>query len=371
MENPCVIVSYYFKKDTMKKIIYFVACLTMLLISSCTPVTANTSPKVITDSVQQAPEQIKIETLIPTSAPSLTPRPTPVGPIEVPADPEKGFNWPYLFYIPSNVGSNHLLLVSNNTGCRDNDFNAHRNSAQGAMNSRISWANELGVPLLVPILPRFDDDSDFSIAAQYLGEGTLEPYWQNKYPDLSLIDLQIVAMIDDARSRLEALDINVDEKVFIEGYSASGMFTNRFTILHPDRVQAAAFGGHGWTIVPVDQWDGFSLPFPYGVDRLESLTGVPFNLEDYKRVPIFTYMGELDDNGWAMGWYIGEGYDNGAYFSSFKSVFGSTAKEMSDAAEQIYQEMNCSAEFMLYENQDHISAMEHEKEILEFFKEHR
>ena len=40
------------------------------------------------------------------------------------------------------------------------------------MQGRLSWANELEVPLLVPIFPRFDDDSDGTIASQYLGRGS-------------------------------------------------------------------------------------------------------------------------------------------------------------------------------------------------------
>ena len=178
-------------------------------------------------------------------------------------------------------------------------------------------------------------------------------------------------MIDDARERLKSLNVKVDEKIFIEGYSASAMFTSRFTILHPERIQASAFGGHGWTIVPVDTWEKISLPYPYGTGDIEKLTEEPFNLEEFKKVAIFSYMGEADDNGWALPWYIGDRRNPSSYYFYFKDTFGSSAKELSDSASQIYQELNCSAVFVLYENQDHQSAYTHESEILKFFQEHK
>ena len=139
----------------------------------------------------------------------------------------------------------------------------------------------------------------------------------NRYPLLTREDLQMVAMVDDARERLKELGIDMDKKIFIEGYSASAMFTSRF-ILHPDRVQAAAFGEHGWAIVPTERWEDLSLPYPYGTGDIETLTGEPFNLDEFKKVAIFAYMGEKDDNGWALPWYRGAGYNPSGYYSRFK-----------------------------------------------------
>jgi hypothetical protein len=175
-------------------------------------------------------------------------------------------------------------------------------------------------------------------------------------------------MIDDAIQKLVDLGIIVNDKVFIDGYSASGMFTSRFTILHPDRVQAAAFGGHGWTIVPTEAWNNVFLPYPYGTGDFQSLTGEKFNLSDFQKVKIFSYMGELDDNGWALPWYMGIGNNPGAYYPYFKSVFGSTAREMSESASEIYQALGCSAVFKIYQYQDHQSAATHSQDILDFFE---
>lgn len=358
-------------KRAAKQILLSAFCI--LLLVSCSSLNPDAVPPSIETSVPPsatiAPPATPLPTQTPTKKP--TPLPTPVGPIEISANPGKGFNWPYLLYVPSKISGENILVVPNNSGNRYNDFSVHENRAKDTISDKISWAEKLEVPLLVPIFPRFDDNSDGTIASQYLGRGSLEKIWQNRYPDISREDLQIIAMIDDARERLRSLDIEVNEKVFIEGYSASAMFTSRFTILHPDRVQASAFGGHGWAIVPIDKWENLSIPYPYGTADIQALTGQPFNLDEFKRVPILSYMGELDDNGWAFPWYMGEGYNPSGYYSYFKTVFGSSAQDMSDSASQIYQSLGCNATFVVYKNQDHQSAYSHDNEIIAFFNQNK
>ena len=54
-------------------------------------------------------------------------------------------------------------------------------------------------------------------------------------PRFRRIDRQLIAMIDDASAKLAAMDRPVQSRVLMAGFSASGMFTNRFGMLHPDR----------------------------------------------------------------------------------------------------------------------------------------
>jgi hypothetical protein len=327
---------------------------------------ASTQTAVPTETSTLRPSPSSIPTKTPAPTPTLTPE--PVGPIEVPANHEKGFEWSYYLYVPSKVSGTHMLVIPNNTG-RFDDFSIVKERSRETINSRISMAKELEIPVIVPVFPRFDDESDGTIASQYLGRGTLEKVWQQKFPLIAREDLQLVAMIDDARERLNGLGIHLDEKVFIEGYSASAMFTSRFTILHPDRVQAAVFGGFGWAIAPAEKWENLFLPYPYGTGDIETLTGKPFNLDEFTKVAIFAYMGEKDDNGWALPWYAGTGDDKN-YYSLFKQLFGSTTQQLFDAAEEIYKTQGCSTTFVMYKDQDHNAAyMSHEIDILDFFKE--
>ncbi|MGE5611507.1 MAG: hypothetical protein ACM359_19815, partial [Bacillota bacterium] len=109
------------------------------------------------------------------------------------------------------------------------------------------------------------------------------------------VDLQLVAMIKDAREGLALNGIKVDEKVFMTGFSADGKFSQRFTILHPERVMAAFAGGiAGITTYPLSEYQGESLCYPIGVADLKELTDSDFNKAEYDRVPQFFCMGELE-----------------------------------------------------------------------------
>ncbi len=312
-------------------------------------------------------------TLVPTLTPSptstLTPTPKPIGPLLIEANSEKGFHWPYYLYVPSLVTNNHILVYPNNTGYRSNDFSEHKKSAEDTIYWRRDWADKLGVPLIVPVFPRPDDDTDGTIASQYMGRGTLEDYLKSQYPSLARQDLQLISMVDDARERLKLSGIDTDEKIMLSGYSASAMFVSRFTILQPERVQAAAFGGHGWAIVPVAQWEGLYLPYPYGVSDFESLVGQPFNLDAFKNVPIYAYMGENDDNGWALPWYIGAGVNRSTLYNAFVSQFGSSSASLMSATQNIYDEVGCSASFVLYPSVGHSPiTSEMDTDVLEFLR---
>ena len=104
-------------------------------------------------------------------------------------------------------------------------------------------------------------------------------------------------MIDSSIRRLSQGGWNVDSKVLMTGFSASGVFANCFTILHPKRVIASAIGSPGGQpISPIGTWEGKHLRYPVGGYDLKGLVGKTFDLESYKAVPYFFYLGENDDN---------------------------------------------------------------------------
>jgi pimeloyl-ACP methyl ester carboxylesterase len=160
------------------------------------------------------------------------------------------------------------MVEPNNTGYTSDDQSVHDRAAASLINAKKAWADDLGVPYLVPTFPR--PATNWKVYTQSLDRDTL----LTNLPGLVRIDLQLIAMIEDARARLAAQGIEVDRKVWMVGYSASGSFTGRFTALHPDRVKAASFGSGGsYPIVPVAQWKGKTLRYPVGIADLEALTG--------------------------------------------------------------------------------------------------
>jgi len=214
----------------------------------------------------------------------------------VPADPAAGFRSGYYLYLPNALGRDAtgratLLVQPNNSGRTSDQIAVQRRDAWWTGFERMRIADRLGTPLLVPVFPR--PASAWPVYTHALDRDTLT----TRDPTLARLDLQLIAMIDDARARLAAEGHPVAPRVLIQGFSASGMFANRFTALHPERVRAAAVGSPGgWPIAPVDAEGGTPLPYPAGVGDMQALTGQRFDATAFARVPQLIYMGSNDDN---------------------------------------------------------------------------
>lgn len=214
---------------------------------------------------------------------------------KIPANPGAGFNYPYLLYIPKEVNTEStILVVPNNTGTVNDTFSVHEEEAvELATRYRIGHkvAFNLKLPLLVPIFPR--PLSDWKTYTHALNRKTILV----DSGEMKRIDLQLLAMIEDARKKLESLGITTDEKVFLNGFSASGTFSNRFAFLHPEIIKAVASGGvNGICMLPFSELNGKTLNYPLGIADYHKITGYDFNFEKYKIIPQYIYMGEKDDN---------------------------------------------------------------------------
>ena len=206
--------------------------------------------------------------------------------IVVKANPEKGFNFPYLLKTSKKtVDANYIVVESNNTGS-DNSIKGMTSKAKKSLSWVLgsSISKKLNYPMLMPVFP--------------FGTSAL---MQNKYyfPQLDSdvlkidkdkyrrIDLQLIAMIDDAREKLlKENNQNINEKVIMVGFSSSSLFSARFTFLHPDRVSVAIGGGIGGLLpVPTDKINGIDAIYPIGTYDFEKITGKKFDLEEFKKTP--------------------------------------------------------------------------------------
>jgi len=215
--------------------------------------------------------------------------------IVVKANPEKGFHFPYLLKTSKKtVDANYIVVESNNTGS-DNSIKGMTSKAKKSLSWVLgsSISKKLNYPMLMPVFP--------------FGTSAL---MQNKYyfPQLDSdvlkidkdkyrrIDLQLIAMIDDAREKLlKENNQNINEKVIMVGFSSSSLFSARFTFLHPERVSVAIGGGIGGLLpVPADKINGIEAIYPIGTYDFEKITGKKFDLEEYKKTPQFYYQGTKD-----------------------------------------------------------------------------
>lgn len=265
---------------------------------------------------------------------------------KIPANPQQGFQWPYYLYVPTRIKTPTVLLVEpNNTGTTSDDPAVHDAAASILINVYRLWADDLGSPFLVPTFPR--PDTNWQVYTQALDRDTLA----TTLPGLARIDLQLIAMIDDARARLASQGLNTGAKVWMIGYSASGSFTNRFALLHPDRIQAASAGSGGsYAIAPVSTWKGKTLRYPVGVADLQQLVGKPFDVATFSKVPIQIYIGDQDlDDAVAYG----DGYD-AEDAALINEVFGGPNFLRYPASEAAYNSVGSYCQFVILPGAAHV-----------------
>lgn len=262
-----------------------------------------------------------------------------------PAQAAAGYHADFYIYVSpgaktaaSNGGLQTILVQPNNSGTNSDDTEVHQRDAWWTGWERQGIADELGVILLVPAFVR--PGKDWHIYTHALDRDSLT----TKRNDLVRLDLQLLAMVDQARRSLTQQGIQTEEKFLIQGYSASGMFANRFAALHPTRVRAVAVGSPGgWPIAPAPTFSGEALPYPAGVADLEALTGKPFDYESFKSIPQLIVLGSLDDNDsldFRDGW-------DAEPAGLVDRLFGSDPQARWKNSENVYKTAGASAQFVL------------------------
>lgn len=210
----------------------------------------------------------------------------------VPAAPERGFSFPYILKVPQPAGDT-LLVLPNNTGMPSDEFEVHLRAALRAVERAPGAlaARRLFLSALVPVFPR--PASRRNVYTHALDRDTMEI----TSGELARLDLQLLAMIDDALSTLRARGIALRSEIAMVGFSASGTFANRFAFLHPDRVAVVVAGGvNGLPMLPRAELGGVALPYPLGLADFATLTGGVFDRERWSRIPQLIFMGAEDTN---------------------------------------------------------------------------
>ncbi|MBI9052151.1 MAG: hypothetical protein JEZ00_22235 [Anaerolineaceae bacterium] len=228
----------------------------------------------------------------------------------VSADSEAGFDWDYLLYLPESITSRYVLVIPNNTGFEESDFAFHQAGAQDLITEMSSLADELGTALLVPIFPRPGGEM-----SQYYTQNLDRSALLMDIDGYQRLDLQLLAMVDDARGKLSAQQIETDERFLLWGFSASGTFSDRFSLLHPERVQAVAAGGCTHSL-PFAAYGGENLLYPIGTYDYKHIIGEPFDMREFASMPRFLYKGDQDNGG--TDTIDGITYPSNEYFEQYK-----------------------------------------------------
>lgn len=281
----------------------------------------------------------------------------------VAAAPEAGFRSAYWLYVPRSMdasnGTLHLLVIPNNTGGPDDDVARHARKALFRTFGARDLAEELGTPLLVPCFPR--PASNWRVYTHALDRDTLA----TQEPELARLDLQLVAMIDDARARIAArTGREVGARILITGFSANGMFANRFALLHPERVLAVAAGSPGgWPLAPLAEWKGRTLRYPIGLADAAALAGAAPDAAELRSLDVLVFQGADDTNDSVA---FDDGWDPQDR-ALVNELFGASLRERFDVAAGLYRAAIPGAEFRLYPGVGHDRTPEMNADVAAFF----
>jgi hypothetical protein len=285
--------------------------------------------------------------------------------IRIDPKPGSGFNFPYYLYIPARtrLGTHQFLLVeTNNSGLNDTlDFH-DREAAKAARRNSLgnSIARRLRVPYLVPVFPR--TQKEWKIYTHAIDRDAM----LIKHGDSKRLDLQLIAMIEDAGKILSALNLEIDKKVLLNGFSASGTFANRFTLIHPGKVAAVSVGGiNAMPMLPVSSIDKTTLDYPLGTNDYKSFFGREFDLETYRKIPQFIYMGAQDNNDAAL---FEDAYSSKEQKKIFKAIGKTMLPDRWEKCKSVYEANGINATFKLYPDIGHGTNGKMHSEIAEFFK---
>src|SRR5688572_8634987 len=250
--------------------------------------------------------------------------------------PTEGFAYPYYLYVPKAVREpeglkkkHTLLVIPNNPGKLNDDLNVHEEDVKGRIKNNAQIADKIGIALLIPVFPR--PQSSWQIYTHALDRDVM----LTSKKELARFDLQLLAMIDDTRARFAAQKLKFDERVLVLGFSASGMFANRFTFLHPKRIKAAAIGSPGgWAMAPAASFKEKPLRYPIGTNDLRAVSGEKFDLKNLRKVPLFMFLGDQDDNDSVI---FRDSYEK-EYEDLIFALFGKTPVERWDDSKKLYQD---------------------------------
>lgn len=281
------------------------------------------------------------------------------------AEPELGFNYPYFLRLPKRMLVNtqlFLLVETNNFGVSDSlGFHEKETYLEVIKNSLgSSLCRKLKTPFLVPVFPRPQNDENLYTHALDRDAVLI------KNGEMKRLDEQLIAMTNHAKAQLQKMNIYVNDKILINGFSASGTFANRFTLLHPDKVAAVAYGGiNGNLILPLKKLESCKLIYPLGIYDFKKIFSDSVSLTAYKKVPQFIYLGAKDNNDAVL---FDDAYGDNERAIIYKCIGKTMQPDRWLKCQEIYKNEMINATFKTYPNIGHETDLEVFDNVSSFFQ---
>lgn len=201
----------------------------------------------------------------------------------LPSNSNKGINIPSIIAIPLLEKINNQIIVESNNLESDNfEEIVEQGALTGLRLARLT--KEYPGPIVIPLIPSHRNYPYF----QQLSKECFNIPSDNKNYRM---DEQVVRIIDNAKSIIEKeTGLIVQDKIFLNGYSSSGVFAQRFALLHPEIIETACIGGASGSIpIPTEK-----ISYPIGIADYEFLTGKKFDYENYSKIHFKYYVGEFE-----------------------------------------------------------------------------
>lgn len=288
---------------------------------------------------------------------------------------EAGFHSPYFLYTPGTPDS--AAESVNNSRQRPllvevypwGDFQERVEGARGRIQGGVmrSVADATNCPVLVAPLwfraagPRFGLES-----------GT-EPADSRR----ERVDLQLLAMIEDAKSRLSGGEYTVADQIHFSGGSSAGVFIDLFAALHPEHIRVFSSGANGLTFLPLAELtddiptygdrEQMTVPWPIGVADFEELAGKKFNKEAWMEIDQFRWISENDQDSENPDGYVHKLHRGSDELDQLvEEIFGSLQVDHRFATSQrIYEHLGVPAKFTVFEGTGHVPESKHFRKIIQ------
>ncbi|MEJ2038047.1 MAG: hypothetical protein P8X55_03835 [Desulfosarcinaceae bacterium] len=210
--------------------------------------------------------------------------------IENAADNNTAYTWYY--YIPTTLAKGEKAYIVINSIQYDCDKNLNDEETYSNIDGIKSLAESHKYILLFASIPKYcsggADEYTLHFPDYVFDANTIDEIFYRP-------DLKVIAMIDLLRAELANSGYTVDQKVFAFGYSIGGHFSNRFSLLQPNRVKAFAAGGlSGLITLPITSYSNEDFYWYFGVSNFDALAGDTFNYSAYESIPQYYFWGEND-----------------------------------------------------------------------------
>ena len=327
--------------------------------------------------------EVSISETVDGAEPVGTPYGTEPGVQKIEADPDARFHSPYFLYTPefdsveeSVTDSQERPLVV--TAYPWGEFEER---VEGAQRPDRSVTGRIADAMNCPVL-----SVPLTLTRGHLGlepqELTLAQELEIDDPRRERVDLQFIAMIEDAKSRLNTGTYTVADGIHYDGASSAAYFIEKIAPLHPEYINAYSFGANGHAFLPFGELtddipvygdpDRTTIPWPIGTGNFEELTGEEFNKEAWMDIEQFRWMGGEDQDPDDPENHIHKRFrdEHREISQVVEEIFGTLqVDDRFETSREIYDHLDVPARFRIFEGQPHAPDFEYRLEAVDFHKE--